>query len=172
MASPFVLDPNPSMGKMRDRSVNSGYRVVDLSQLFGVSRSRVYGWFRRGLLVHDGSTRAFRVQEENVARFIRAYPREYDIGRVNQKWCKAMIFDVYPCPTTPKCLTTAWARIIEMRAERHGVKGHFAPQSIALLGADNAEPLDLPRIRRILADRDRRRARPKVCCISKEEGGA
>ena len=46
-------------------------------------------WVRDGLLkpASDG-----RLSEVAVARFIRKYPQEYDLARVDQAWFKAMVF--------------------------------------------------------------------------------
>jgi len=77
------------------RRRSGGYCASDLQRCFGVSYSRADSWLRRGLLgkVHQfGGVNGNRVTEENVMRFIRNYPREYDLRRVDQVWFVAMVF--------------------------------------------------------------------------------
>jgi hypothetical protein len=62
--------------------------------VFGVSGERVKRWLGRGLLgkAHCGVGHEVRFTEENIARFIRLYPGEYDLSRVDQAWYKALVF--------------------------------------------------------------------------------
>lgn len=76
--------------------VVEGYNISDLSEVFGVHHGRVESWARRGLLGkahgHGGHGGNIRFTESRVVRFIRQYPREYDLSRVDQTWFKAMMF--------------------------------------------------------------------------------
>ena len=58
--------------------------------------SRIESWARRGLLGkphgHGGHGGNIRFAEANVVRFIRRYPSEYNLGRVDETWFKAMVF--------------------------------------------------------------------------------
>ena len=71
-----------------------GYNITNLCDVFGVSPCRVKRWLGRGLLgkAHGQAGREIRVTEENVLRFTRLHPGEYDLGRVDQVWFKALFF--------------------------------------------------------------------------------
>ena len=72
--------------------VQEGYNLTDLAAAMGVSPLRVRGWAERGLLGKVRKWQGLRVREQFVARFIRQYPHEYDLRRVDQVWFKAMVF--------------------------------------------------------------------------------
>ena len=76
--------------------VADGYNVSTLCEVFGLHRGRIKSWINRGLLGqphgHGGHGGEVWFTEENVLRFIRNYPREYDLGRVDQLWFKGMVF--------------------------------------------------------------------------------
>lgn len=76
--------------------VAEGYNVSDLCEVFGVSHGRVESWARRGLLGkqhgHGGHGGNIRFTEANVVRFIRQFPREYELSRVDQTWYVSMVF--------------------------------------------------------------------------------
>ena len=72
--------------------VRDGYNLTDLAQVLGVRYLRVKGWVDRGLLGQARERQGLRVQEKAVARFIRRYPHEYDLRRVDEVWFKAMVF--------------------------------------------------------------------------------
>ncbi len=80
----------------RSARLTSGYNISNLCDVFGVSDERVKRWIGRGLLgkAHGGAGRGCetRITEENVIRFIKLYPSEYDLGRVEQAWYKALVF--------------------------------------------------------------------------------
>lgn len=70
-----------------------GYTLSMLIMMFGSSMGETKNWIRRGLL---GKVREVgcgqRVTDEAVLRFIRKYPHEYDLRRVDQVWFKSMVF--------------------------------------------------------------------------------
>lgn len=70
--------------------VTEGYSRHDLSIVFGVSEYVVRQWIARGWLCPDSSTD--RVPEDQVSRFIRRHPEEYNLKRVDEAWFKGMIF--------------------------------------------------------------------------------
>ena len=69
--------------------VRFGFDANSLAACFGVKPDKLDQWVRDGLLkpASDG-----RLSEVAVARFIRGYPQEYDLARVDQTWFKAMVF--------------------------------------------------------------------------------
>ena len=73
-----------------------GYNVSDLAECFGLHRSRVENWARRGLLGkphgHGGHGGNIRFAEKEIVQFIRQHPREYNLGRVDKAWFKAVVF--------------------------------------------------------------------------------
>ena len=71
--------------------VRFGFDANSLAACFGVRPDRLDRWVRDGLLkpASDG-----RFSEVAIARFIREYPQEYDLARVDQMWFKAMVFAV------------------------------------------------------------------------------
>ena len=74
------------------RRVKWGYNLTDLAVAFGVHRDSARRWVARGLLGRTRAWQGVRVEEKAVARFIRRYPHEYDLRRVDQTWFKAMVF--------------------------------------------------------------------------------
>lgn len=82
----------------RSCRVLDGYNVSALCGVFGLSHSRVESWIRRGLLGkaegHGGHGGDIRFKEKNVIKFIRQYPAEYELSRVDQLWFKSMVFGV------------------------------------------------------------------------------
>jgi hypothetical protein len=83
---------------MTDRRpwLSEGYNISDLCECFGLSHTRIESWVRRGLLGkahgHGGHGGNIRLTESNVVRFIRRYPHEYDLGRVDEIWFKSVVF--------------------------------------------------------------------------------
>jgi phage terminase Nu1 subunit (DNA packaging protein) len=79
--------------------LSEGYNISDLAEVFGLHRSRIESWARRGLLGkhtgHGGHGGNIRFAETNVVRFIRRHPSEYDLGRVDATWFKSMVFGRY-----------------------------------------------------------------------------
>jgi hypothetical protein len=79
--------------------LSEGYNVSDLAECFGLHHSRIESWARRGLLGkphgHGGHGGNIRFAETNVVRFIRRYPSEYNLGRVDATWFKSMVFGRY-----------------------------------------------------------------------------
>lgn len=69
-----------------------GYTLSMLSVMFGVRIGKVNSWLDRGLMRGKRVGCGTRVQDEDVARFIRKHPHEYDLRRVDQTWYKAMLF--------------------------------------------------------------------------------
>jgi hypothetical protein len=89
-----------SMGSVRARAarlelserVKEGYNISDLVAVLGVSPGTVGGWMRRGLLGAVQERAGLRTSEDAVVQFLRRYPGEYDLRRVDQVWFKSMIF--------------------------------------------------------------------------------
>lgn len=87
-----------SKAGMLERSTRlmEGYDLETLCRCFGLSFSRVKSWTRRGLLgkAHGQSRlgEQVRFSEASVFDFIRNYPHEYDLGRVDQLWFKSVLF--------------------------------------------------------------------------------
>jgi hypothetical protein len=85
------------------RRPREDYSAEDLIGVFGVSRAHIARWANRGLLGKgykwDGSEGPHvRFREQDIVRFIREYPQEYDLTRVDQTWFKSMIFaKMAPC---------------------------------------------------------------------------
>jgi len=72
--------------------LREGYTLADLQRVFGVSDGRAAGWVRRGLFGHAQRAAGVRVSEASVARFLRKFPGEYELRRVDEDWYKAMLF--------------------------------------------------------------------------------
>lgn len=76
--------------------IRETYSLADLARVLGVHHRRVESWAKRGLLGRArgmGADRGdIRFTELNVRRFIREHPREYDLGRVDKIWFRAMVF--------------------------------------------------------------------------------
>jgi len=89
-----------SMGSVRSRAshlalsgrVKEGYNISDLVAVLGACAVTVRGWMRRGLLGSTSERAGLRATEDGVVRFLRRYPGEYDLRRVDQIWFKSMIF--------------------------------------------------------------------------------
>jgi hypothetical protein len=79
--------------------LSEGYNISDLGEVFGLHHSRIESWARRGLLGkphgHGGHGGNIRFAEASVVRFIRRYPSEYNLGRVDETWFKSMVFGRY-----------------------------------------------------------------------------
>ena len=78
------------------RRLTAGYNVTTLCELFGLSHTRIENWVARGLLGepqgHGGHGGNLRFDEAAVVTFIHQFPHEYDLGRLDQDWFKAMVF--------------------------------------------------------------------------------
>lgn len=74
------------------RRPGEGYTIADLTLVFGAPPYKVRRWMERGLLGKVHQNGGSRVAEPNVVQFIRRYPDEYDLRRVDQGWYKAMLF--------------------------------------------------------------------------------
>jgi hypothetical protein len=75
--------------------ISDGYSIRALCEVFGTHNRRVEGWARRGLLgnaQHGGQGGGILFSAANVIRFIRKYPSEYDLGRVDKIWFTSMVF--------------------------------------------------------------------------------
>jgi hypothetical protein len=66
-----------------------GYTALMLQKFFGVNYSLIRRWIDRGLF---GAVRDGRVSEAQVLRFVRRYPQDYDLRRVDQTAYKALLF--------------------------------------------------------------------------------
>jgi hypothetical protein len=72
-----------------------GFSVDDLVKAFGVYELKVRRWAERGLLGKVNKAVppvGWRFTESAVIRFIRSYPHEYSLARVDQTWFKGMLF--------------------------------------------------------------------------------
>lgn len=74
------------------RRAREGYNETDLARCFGVSSTTVARWMRTGLLGPVHYCGGHRVAEKSVARFIKRFPGEYDLRRVDGTWFKGMVF--------------------------------------------------------------------------------
>lgn len=74
------------------RRVSEGYNMADLQVVFGESAHKVRRWMERGMFGKVHKNNGKRINEENVVRFLRRYPHEYDLRRVDQEWFKGMVF--------------------------------------------------------------------------------
>jgi len=76
--------------------LRAGYNISDLCQVFGLSHTRVENWAARGLLGeaqgHGGHGGNLRFSEADVERFVREYPEEYALGRVDPTWFRYVVF--------------------------------------------------------------------------------
>lgn len=70
-----------------------GYNLAELGTVFGVGYYRVSRWVARGLMgkAHH-RYREVWVTDANVVAFLKNYPAEYDLRRVDQIWFKSVIF--------------------------------------------------------------------------------
>lgn len=75
------------------RRIREGYTLDDLRTVFGEGPDKVRRWYERGLLGRGSANgHGVRIAEGEVARFMRAYPHEYSLRKVDQEWFKAMLF--------------------------------------------------------------------------------
>jgi transposase-like protein len=72
--------------------VREGYNMADLAQVFGVSRHQVQSWLRRGLFGRIEQVQGNRVTEASVVRFLRKYPLDYSLRRIDEEWFKGLMF--------------------------------------------------------------------------------
>lgn len=75
--------------------ISDGYSMRMLCEVFGTYHGRVEGWMRRGLLgkaQHGGPGGMIWFPAANVIRFVRKYPSEYDLGRVDKVWFTSVVF--------------------------------------------------------------------------------
>jgi len=74
--------------------ISEGYTLSDLAGVFGVHKGTAKRWAERGLLgkAHEQQGSAIRFTESKVLRFIRGYPHEYNLARVDEIWFKSMLF--------------------------------------------------------------------------------
>jgi len=70
-----------------------GYTLSMAAKLLGVGHRTVERWADKGHLgkVHQTNS-GIRITEQNLARFLRMYPHEYDLRKVDQVWFKSMMF--------------------------------------------------------------------------------
>ncbi len=69
--------------------VTEGYTREDLSKVFREHPHKIRRWIERGMF---GRLRDGRVTERGVRNFIRNYPAEYSLKRVDELWYKGMLF--------------------------------------------------------------------------------
>jgi DNA-binding CsgD family transcriptional regulator len=68
--------------------LTSGYSRADVEYLLGVGARSVRKWIKLGWLrVQDD-----RITETSMVRFLREYPEEYRLSRVDETWYKGLLF--------------------------------------------------------------------------------
>jgi hypothetical protein len=77
------------------RRPHEGYNMADLQRAFGVHANTVRRWMERGLFgkIHD--VIGHRVNEQNVILFLRKYPYEYDLRRIDKEWYRSFVSDIF-----------------------------------------------------------------------------
>lgn len=99
------VTPTRVMAKVLQRSVDSiliqltrmgasgrvvdGYTGRDVAGLFGIGWELQKAWERRGLMKRGPNG---RFTDETILNFIKRYPHEYDLRRVDQTWFKGLVF--------------------------------------------------------------------------------
>jgi hypothetical protein len=77
------------------RRVRSGYTMRELELCFGESHHKIEAWIKNGWLRdrlqgtarHDGNGKDIhRIREKDVLAFIKCYPQEINLGKVDQIW--------------------------------------------------------------------------------------
>ena len=74
--------------------VRDGYSAADLARLLGIQVTTVQRWLRGGMF---GRVCGEVVKEPDVLRFVRKYPGQVDLCRVDQIWFKGLIFGGEQC---------------------------------------------------------------------------
>lgn len=68
--------------------IRDGYSLNDIQELIGVSSRKVDGWIRKGWIRLDSG----RASEAQMRKFLRRYPEEYILRRVDETWFKDLMF--------------------------------------------------------------------------------
>lgn len=73
------------------RKSGEGYTARSLAQAFGIDDHKVVHWVQLGLLKasfrnSERSHDMYFIPDQEVERFIRTYPTEFDLKRVDQVW--------------------------------------------------------------------------------------
>ena len=77
------------------RRVRNGYTMRDLELCFGEDHNKINQWIKNGWLRdrlqgtrrHDGNGNDIhRIREKDILTFIRQYPQEINLGKVDQTW--------------------------------------------------------------------------------------
>lgn len=77
------------------RRVRDGYTMRDLELCLGEDHHKIIGWIKNGWLQdrlqgtrrHDGNGNDIhRIREKAILNFIRNYPQEINLGKVDQTW--------------------------------------------------------------------------------------
>ena len=68
--------------------ITEGYSHSELAELLGVNPKTVRKWVENGWLF----VRSGRISEQSTERFLKSYPEEYDLRRVDAAWFKGMVF--------------------------------------------------------------------------------
>jgi len=77
------------------RRVRNGYTMRELELCLGEDHHKIAGWIKNGWLRdrlqgtrrHDGNRNDIhRIREKDILTFIRNYPQELNLGKVDQMW--------------------------------------------------------------------------------------
>jgi len=77
------------------RRVRDGYTMRDLELCLGEDHHKIAGWIKNGWLLdrfqgtrrHDGNGKDIhRIREKDILTFIKNYPQEITLGKVDQTW--------------------------------------------------------------------------------------
>ena len=77
------------------RRVRDGYTMRDLELCLGEDHHKIAGWIKNGCLLdrfqgtrrHDGNGKDIhRIREKDILTFIKNYPQEITLGKVDQTW--------------------------------------------------------------------------------------
>lgn len=74
------------------RRVSDGYNASSLAECFGVNPSTVLRWIRSGKLharrleTMNDENQPWHITDEAVVKFLRTYPREFPLHKVDQVW--------------------------------------------------------------------------------------
>jgi DNA-binding CsgD family transcriptional regulator len=71
--------------------VTEGYSCEQLQRLLGVSRRRVRQW----IALRWVKPICNRIPEQEVARFLRRHPQQYQLNRVDEAWFKGLVFPAF-----------------------------------------------------------------------------
>jgi len=74
------------------RAVREGYTQAGLQRCFGASHATIRTWWEKGQLRVRQDASAWRVDEAEVRRFIKANPTTFRLDKVDQLWFMDLMF--------------------------------------------------------------------------------